>query len=138
VRILLATIAALTVISCSKDIQNSEAVKQSVLDYLRSNNQKIGLNLDAMTLDVTSVSYQKDQARAMVRFTPKGMPQGGMQFGYLLERKSNKWVVKGPLENGLNPHGAGGVPQEMPPGHPATGGAPGALPPGHPAVGSKQ
>ena len=134
---MLATLAALTVISCSKDIQNSDAVKQGVMDYLRSKNAQTGLNMDAMTVDVTSVSYQKDEARATLRFTPKGIPGGGMQMTYVLDRKGNKWVVRGKQDSG-NPHGAGGMaPQEMPPGHPATG-APGALPPGHPAVGTKQ
>ncbi len=144
VRILLAsvvTIAALLTSSCAKDIQNTDAVKQSVMDYLRSKNTQTGLNMDAMTVDVTSVSYEKDTARATLRFTPKGMPGGGMNMTYVLDRKGNKWVVRGKQESG-NPHGAGGMaPQgEMPPGHPATGGAPGAqpLPPGHPAVGSKQ
>ena len=108
------------------------------MDYLRSKNTQTGLNMDAMTVDVTSVSYEKDAARATLRFTPKGIPGGGMQRTYVLDRKGNKWVVRGRQESG-NPHGAGAAPQqEMPPGHPATGGAPGALPPGHPAVGSKQ
>ncbi len=143
-RITLACVAAvltLATISCNKDIQNSDAVKQSVVDYLRSKSGETGLNMDNMTVEVTSVSYQKDEARAMVRFVPKGIPGGGMQMSYVLDRKGNKWVVRGRQENGANPHGAGGVPpsqqQGLPPGHPATGGAPGALPPGHPGVGTK-
>src|SRR5580698_11204002 len=93
VRTLLATvvaIAALTTSSCSKDIQNSDAVKQGVIDYLRAKNGQTGLNMDAMTVDVTSVSYEKDAARATLRFTPKGIPGGGMQMTYVLDRKGNK------------------------------------------------
>jgi len=139
--------AALAVISCSKDIQNSDAVKQAVVDYLKT--RQTGLNMDAMTIDVTSLAFQKDQAQATVRFTPKGIPNGGMSMSYALDRKGNKWVVRGRLENGVNPHGgqalpdgSGGatpaVPMPLPPGHPSTNPSGGALPPGHPAVDTKK
>jgi hypothetical protein len=135
--------ALLLTISCSKDIQNTDAVKQGVTDYLKDSQAKTGLNLDAMQIEVRSVSFQRDEARANVYITPKGIPTGGMQLTYVLARKGNKWVVRGRSESGANPHGAGGeMPQELPPGHPQTtpGGAQpgGALPPGHPPVGSKQ
>jgi len=139
--ILIATL--LITISCSKDIQNTDAVKQGVSDYLKETQAKTGLNLDAMQIEVRSVSFQRDEARANVYITPKGIPTGGMQLTYVLVRKGSKWVVRGRSESGANPHGAGGdMQQELPPGHPQT--APGseqpggALPPGHPPVGSKQ
>jgi len=137
----LAIAVALAAVSCSKDIQNSDAVKQAVIEHLKT--AQTGLNMDAMNIEVTSLSFERDQAKATVRFTPKGMPDGGMQMTYALDRKGNKWVVRGRLENGSNPHGAGaqpqtpGMPLPLPPGHPATG-SPGALPPGHPPVSPKQ
>jgi hypothetical protein len=139
--------------ACGRDIQNADAVKAGVIDYLKENQSKIGLDPNAMQIDVTSVSFEKDQARATVAFRPKQGGDGGapMMIGYALDKKGNKWVVRGRQENGANPHGAGGMPpqqggeapQALPPGHPSTGaapteGQPKQLPPGHPSVGSKQ
>jgi hypothetical protein len=138
---------ALFTISCSRDIQNTDAVKQGVTEYLKASQAKTGLNLDAMQIEVRSVSFERDQARANVYISPKGMQTGGMQLTYVLARNGNKWVVRGRTESGANPHGAsqmegspqGGSPQGLPPGHPHVApGSEGALPAGHPPVGSKQ
>jgi hypothetical protein len=134
---------ALLTISCSKDIQNTDAVKQGVTDYLKATQPKTGLNLGAMDIEVRSVSFQRDEARANVYITPKGTQGGGMQLTYVLARSGNRWVVRGRTESGANPHGSQmeGSPQGLPPGHPqvAPGGdrPAGALPPGHPSVGTK-
>ena len=129
--------AALLLAACSRDIQNTEAVRQAVMDYLRARTSETGLNVDLMQVDVTSVSFQRDQARASVYFRPKGVAEGGMQMNYTLDRQGNKWAVRGRTETGVNPHGAQSMPK-LPPDHPATGDAPpsGALPPGHPPVSS--
>jgi hypothetical protein len=138
---------ALFTFSCSRDIQNTDAVKQGVSDYLKASQAKTGLNLDAMQIEVTSVSFERDQARANVYISPKGTRNGGMQLTYVLARSGNKWIVRGRTESGANPHGAGQMPdgspsQALPPGHPQVpsgGDSPaGALPPGHPPMGSKQ
>jgi hypothetical protein len=136
-------IAAIALMSaCSRDIQNADAVRAGVVDYLAANKDRIGLDPNLMQIDVTSVSFQKDQARATVAFRPKAGGEGGpMMMGYVLDRKGNKWVVKGRTENGTNPHGSdpAGAPQ-LPPGHPSTGQAPapqGQLPPGHPPIGKQ-
>jgi hypothetical protein len=42
-----------------------------------------------------------------------------MQMQYTLERKGDRWVVKGRRDSGGLPHG--GTPGAMPPGHPPTG-----------------
>jgi hypothetical protein len=147
--------SALVAISCSKDIQNSESVKQGVMDYLKSNQAKTGLNVEAMQVEVRTVSFQRDEARAGVAITPKGMPGAGMQINYVLARNGNKWVVRGRTENGANPHGAselprpselphaGELPQGLPPNHPqvetqSQPGGPGQLPAGHPPVSTKK
>ena len=133
--------AGVLLIACGRDIQNAGAIRAGVLDYLKANESKIGLNPDAMQIDVTSVSFQGGtEARATVAFRAKGGGDTGgpMMINYVLDRKGNKWVVRGRTENGTNPHGAEAMPQ-LPPGHPSTSTSPqGQLPQGHPPVGSKQ
>jgi hypothetical protein len=129
-------VAILLISACSKPAQNTEAVRQGVIDYLTARKDQTGLDMNLMQVDVTSVAFQKDEARATVYIRPKSGAEGGMQFNYTLERKGSKWAVKGRTENGVNPHGGG---TQM--GTPAPGTTPGsapALPPGHPPVGSKQ
>ena len=139
-KLLLIAVAALLTIACSHDIQNSEAVRQGVLDYLNQRKSQIGLDPAQMQIDVSSVSFQKDEARATVMFRPKtGAAATPMSIGYLLDRKGNKWVVRPRAEGGASPHGAGEgeMPSGMPPNHPSVGGdapARGTLPPGHPNV----
>jgi hypothetical protein len=135
---------AFVLAACSRNIDNGDAVRQGVIDYLRARTSQTGLDVDLMQVDVTSVSFQKDEARATVNFRPKGVAmQGGMQMSYTLDRKSDKWVVRGRGAANVNPHGGGALPGAeetpgLPPGHPP-GAIPGdPLPPGHPSVGSKQ
>jgi hypothetical protein len=122
VRSLTLVAAAMLLAACSRDIQNSDAIREGVVDYLKARATQTGLDPSMMNVDVTSVSFQQDQARATVYFRPKSGPEGGgMQMNYVLDRKGGKWVVRGRTENGVNPHGV--APE-------------GAIPPGHPAVGS--
>jgi hypothetical protein len=136
-------VVAMLLAACSKDIQNSEAVKQGVIDYLQAHKSQTGLDMSLMQVDVVSVSFEKDQARATLMFRPKSAADAaGMQLPYTLKRKGNKWEVEPHGEGGANPHG--GAPGTLPPNHPVLPeGMPqpsegGALPPGHPPVGSKQ
>jgi hypothetical protein len=109
------------VAACSKNIQNPEAVKQGVLDYLKEKAPAMGLNMAAMDVTVGSVSFEKDIARANVSFHPKGMAaDGGMAMSYVMERKGDKWTVKGRQASAANPHGDEALPQGMPAGHPPT------------------
>jgi len=145
--------AALLLGSCGKDIQNSEAVRQGVLDYLKERSKEIGIDMNSMDVKVTSVSFEKDVARAAVSFIPKGLPSNaGMSMNYVLDRKGDKWAVRGRQTNPASPHGvmpsgaaAGDGPSSgpLPAGHPGVGagaapGASGSLPAGHPPVGTKQ
>ncbi|MEK7754401.1 MAG: hypothetical protein AAB654_20920 [Acidobacteriota bacterium] len=111
---------------------------------------RAGLDLKSMQVDVSSVSFRQNEADAVVSFRPKGStePSAGMKMQYTLEKKGDRWVVKGKRESGMSPHGAGAPGGAMPPGgaamppggaamppdHPPSGTMPpgGAMPPGHP------
>jgi hypothetical protein len=134
------TLAALLQASCSrKDIQNPEAVRQAVMEDLQARQAKTGVDLSALRVEVPSVTFNRDEARASVSFLPNG-GQGGMQMPYTLTRKGDKWVV---TERGA-PHAdalpAGAESQPLPAGHPSIGAIPGEpstggqVPAGHPAV----
>jgi len=120
---------------CNRDIRNENAVRQGVIDYLSS---RPNLNISSMNVQVTAVVFRKDEADATVSFSPKGSnaAAGGMTMRYVLEKKGDRWVVKGRADSGQNPHGEAGANPHgggMVPGD--AGAAPsGTLPPGHPAV----
>ena len=146
--------AALLACGCSRGVNSKDAVRQGVLDYLDQKKSATGLDMTKMNIEVSSVTFQNDEASATVSFNAKGAAGGGMSMNYVLERKGAKWVVKGRKEQSGNPHGASGMPGAMPgsmgqpmpgapggtmlPGHPSVGTpAPGAaMPPGHPSVGA--
>jgi hypothetical protein len=110
--------ALLLLAACTKDIQNSDAVRNSIVDYLKARQEKTGLNMDMMKVDVSSVTFSSagKEAHASVMFTPKA-GGSGMQMGYTLDRKGDVWVVRPHAEGGENPHGAAGLPS-LPPSHP--------------------
>ncbi len=121
----------------NRAIQSEAAVRQGVIDYL---SQRSDLNLSTMQVEVTSVSFRENEADASVSFRPKGAAgDSGMTMRYTLERKGNRWVVKGRGQSqpGHAPHGMGQPPQggqaSGMPGSSAQGGA--GLPPGHPPIG---
>lgn len=123
--------------ACSRNINNKEAVRQGVIDYLNKRSAETGLDTKLINVDVTSVQFQNNDAHAAVSFNAKGATGGAMLMNYTLERHGDKWVVKGRAESGMNPHGAQGMPspgsdslQPAPPGRQAQ-----PLPPGHPPIG---
>ena len=93
--------------ACTKDIQNTDAVRRAIVDYLKARQDKTGLNMDLMKVDVSSVTFSSsgNEAHATVMFTPKA-GGAGMQIPYTLDRKGDKWVVRAHAEGGGNPHGA--------------------------------
>jgi hypothetical protein len=115
----MAFIVALSLlVGCGRDIQNKDAVLQGVTDYLKARQEKTGLNVDLMKVDVESLTFSSSgkEAHASVMFTPKA-GGGGMQMPYTLDRKGDKWIVRPHAEGGENPHGAAGLPS-LPPSHP--------------------
>jgi hypothetical protein len=153
---------ALVLCGCKKDIQNQDAVRQGVLNYL---SKRPGL-LD-MDVSVKSVSFRENEATAQVHFQAKGnsSPGAGMNMEYVLDRQGAEWVVRAKTganaahgANGPPPSAAPGTAPAMPPGQGTSSGAPGPLdgmpslpggggggpvggsgnlPPGHPSVGSQ-
>jgi hypothetical protein len=123
----LAVLASIILLlGCRKDIQNNEAVRRAVVDYLAKRT-----DLMAMEVTVSAVKYDKNQADALVYLSAKGGPAAGsgMQMRYALERQGDKWVVK--PHSGASPHaGAGansmGMPAPVNPGQ--------SLPSGHPQI----
>jgi hypothetical protein len=132
-RILCVTFAALVLLAagCNRGGggQNEAAVRQAVIDYL---NQRSDLNMSQMTVDVTSVSFRENEADATVSIRLKGgSAEQGMGMRYTLERKGDRWEVKGKSGTGGAP--AHGSEMEGMPGGPGSGG----MPPGHPPMGGQ-
>jgi hypothetical protein len=109
--------------ACNKAPQTKEAVKQGVIEHL---GKGAGLDLTAMDVDVTAVSFAENQAKATVNFRPKSSPDQGMQMNYTLESKGNKWIVLKKAGASASPHGDATVAPAPAPS--------GGLPPGHPPV----
>jgi len=111
----------LALTGCSPKAQNSDAVRQGVIDHLT----KAGLNVQAMDVKVTAVQFNGNKADATVAITPKGTSGAGMSMTYQLEEQGGNWVVvgrpAGPPHggiamppNGSNPHGGGMAAPAMP------------------------
>ncbi len=116
--------AALAFTGCNRGVESKEAVRQAVIDYLAG---RTNLNMNSMNVEVTAVNFKGDTADATVAFAPKGAGGAaqGMSMRYTLERKGNRWVVKGRADSGGG-HGGmmgGAKPFETP-----------AMPPTHPPV----
>jgi hypothetical protein len=138
VRIASALLLILALAGCNRGLQNNDAVRQGVLDYL----QKIGMNMGAMDVNVTSVKFNGNKADANVSFAVKGTGGAAMTIIYNLEQKDNKWVVVGKQDSsqhgaaagagamggGENPHAGGAMPGGTP--SPHAGGAMPAAPSG--------
>jgi hypothetical protein len=101
--------------ACAKDIQNKDAVRSAMVDYLNARPDKMGLTVNVEISSVTFSSAGKE-AHADVVFTPKN-GEGRMEMKYALDRDGNKWVVRPHAEGGENPHGAARLPA-LPPNHP--------------------
>ncbi len=137
---------------CKKQQSDADGIRAGIRQHLTSLST---LNLNAMEMDIRTVSIQGNQAVAQVTFRPKtDAPAGtGMEVSYQLEKRDAIWVVTktGAIgggithpEPGANPHVQPG--QTPTPGHPsnfqdmlipASPGTTTSPPPGHPPVRSK-
>jgi len=122
---------AIALAACSRNIQNKEAIEKAIWEYLNSKSAQTGLDMNAMTIEVTSMSFEKDSARAGVNFKLKS-GDGGMKMEYALDRKGDQWVVRGLTGIGEGPHVPGSTAKAPGSSNPD---AP-ALPPNHPKLDS--
>lgn len=114
-------LAAVFLASCGNSLRNKEKVQQAIINRLQT---RSGLDLKALDITTTDVSFDKNMAYATVAFHPKDNPSvdSGMTMKYTLEARDGKWVVVNVGDS--QGHGMTGQP-------PASG-AP--LPPGHPPI----
>jgi hypothetical protein len=125
-------LVCLALAGCHRNMQNEDAVKRGVMDYLST---RQGLNISSMDVSVASMVFRENEVDATVTFSPKGSTAAQpMSIHYVLERKGDRWVVKPRAEGGQNPHGGMGANPHGGMAMPQSGGPAGALPPGHPAV----
>lgn len=119
VRIIWAVGLLLCLAGCNRGNGSKEEVRKAVVDFVAGR----GLNVKGMTVDLTAVQFNGNQAQATVEFTPKGGPAGsGMSMQYQLEQQSGKWVVTG-RKNAGAPHGGGSMaPGQAPMANPHGGG----------------
>ena len=114
---------ALLLAACArKNIENKDAIRQAVVEYLSSRQAQTGLDMSTMEIDVTAMAFERDTARATVAFRIKNS-DAGMQLNYALDRKGDKWVVQARQDTGQG-HGVvlpgnDKAPAELPPGHPS-------------------
>jgi hypothetical protein len=98
--------AALFCAACSRpDIDNKEAIRAAMIEYLRSNQASTGLDPNAMDVNVDAVVFERDTARATVSFLIRGTDQG-MQGNYTLSREGSKWGNVKRQAMTVAPHGA--------------------------------
>ena len=103
-------------------------MRQGVVEHLKAR-KNLDLDLSAMQVEVTAVSFRENEADATISFVPKGAsPAQGMSMKYTLVRNGSAWQVKQKAEATGNPHSGGPAapPAALP------GGT--ALPPGHPPM----
>jgi hypothetical protein len=130
-----ALIFTLLLAACArKNIENKDAIRQAVIEYLNSRQAQTGLDMSTMDVNVSAMAFERDTARATVDFRIKNS-EAGMQLNYTLDRKGDKWVVQPKAENGgghgvvLPPDGSGSpAPGQLPPGHPSIPATPPASP----------
>lgn len=104
--------AALALAGCHRGSASKDAVRQAVIDYLGGH----GMNVSAMSVDVTDVKLDGDHGEANVSFTVKSAPGAPvMAITYMLELRGAKWVVTGRKQAGGMPHG-GAIPGGAMPG----------------------
>lgn len=122
-RNLAAILLVLLLSACSSSLKSKDKVQQAILDRLSAHS---GLDMKAIDMTMTSVSFKNNMAYATVAFHPKGDTNvnSGMLMKYTLEARDGKWVVVNVADS--QGHGLAG--------HPAAGAGGDQLPPGHPLI----
>jgi hypothetical protein len=126
-------LAALCLAGCSKNIDTPEAVKEGVIKDIAKK-----VDVQAMDVNVDSVSFREKEADAKVSFRPKGAPVSqSITMNYALERQGDEWHIKSRNMLAHDQQQSGQT--ALPAGHPPSGTANGGpLPAGHPQVDPSQ
>jgi hypothetical protein len=106
---------------CGNSMRNKARVQQAIMDRLAAHS---GLDMNAIDVNTTSVTFKGNTAYATVAFHPKGDTNvsSGMIMKYTLEARNGKWVVVNVADS--QGHGMAGHPsasagaEQLPPGHP--------------------
>ncbi len=106
---------------CTSSDRSKEKIQAAILDRLKTHS---GLDLNALDVSTTNVSFDKNMAYATVAFHPKGETdvKSAMTMKYTLQDRDGKWVV-------VN---VGDSQGRSMPGH--SSGSSGPLPAGHPSL----
>lgn len=98
-------------------MQSREKIQQAIVARLASNP---GIDLGALDVTTTTVSFDKNRAYATVAFHPKNDTNvaSNMLMKYTLEARNGKWVVI------KAEHAPGELGEQLPPGHPPIGQTP--------------
>jgi hypothetical protein len=116
------SLAVVSLTGCGNGMKSKEKVQAAILERIQS---KTGLDVNALDVTTTSVSFDKNMAYATVAFHPKGdtVVSHGMAMKYTLEDRGGKWVVVGVSnpQGGVMGQSSGG--SQLPPGHPPLDGA---------------
>jgi hypothetical protein len=111
-------------LACGPGIRTKEQVQQAIINRLQTNS---GLDVNALDVNTTAVTFTKNMAYATVAIHPKSDPGiQSMVMKYTLEDRDGKWIVTNVADSqgrGLSGHSAATSDQALPPGHPAVGGA---------------
>jgi hypothetical protein len=115
--------------SCRDELKTKEKVQAAVIERLEAHS---GLDLKALDVTTTDVSFDRNKAVATVAFHPKGDPSvnSGMTMKYNLEERDGKWVVTGVNNSQGSSMGAHPPLGQPPIGQPGDG----QLPAGHPSL----
>ena len=77
-------LVCLALAGCHRNMQNEDAVKRGVMDYLST---RQGLNIASMDVSVASMIFRQNEVDATVTFTPKGSNAAQpMSIPYTLEK----------------------------------------------------
>ena len=115
-------LALVSLVACGPGVHSKDKVQEAIINRLQT---RTGLDVNALDVAITDVTFNKNTAYATVSIHPKSDPSvQSMVMKYTLEDRDGKWVVTNVGDS--QGHGMGA-------GHPSA--TPGqTLPPGHPPI----
>ena len=113
------------VVACGPGIHTKEKVQQAIVNRLQT---RTGLDVSALDVTTTAVTFERRVAYATVSIHPKSDPGvQSMVMKYTLEDRDGKWIVTNVADSqghGMTGHPSAQNDQALPPGHPPIGNGP--------------